>query len=930
MPPGRPAKAASPPPAWDPLQYRQFLELARAFQVAENQQAAMDAGIGRYLHDPVGFIDNCVTFRGGGLTAYQREIMAALIEHKRVAVRGPHGLGKCMRASDLVRLADGSLASAASLIGRRFAVLARGEYGGVEAAGAWATDNGIKPVVQITTDKGRVLTRTLNHPLWADPDPKGHSSPLGRGRVRPEGSWVPAGDLQPGAAVAVYLRNEGASVSAPRDEVVVLAGLLTDGCTTSLTDIGFSQQPGLLLDDFTAAAMACGSRLVYRAGVDYDIRAAKRYARGPGANGVRDLAARWGLLGCSAHGKAMPPEVWTWDDKSLALLLNRMLSCDGWAHCGRRPNGKVNREVGYCTVSRALAVDVQRAFLRLGIQAECRSKRTSWTHGGVRKTGTAWTVAVHDIAGVTAFCERVGIKGKEDQIDALRASCDSADWRRQQRWRQYQLGEAFAWERVKKVDLLEPEPTVAITVPGPQTFITDFLEHNTSVSALVILWFALTREATGCDWKCVATAGGWRQLEHYLWPEVRKWSKRLVWAEIGRGQFDERSELMALKLKLRMGEAFAAASDKPELIEGAHADSILYIFDESKAIIAGTFDAAEGAFSGAEADESMEAFALAMSTPGEPSGRFYDIHCRAPGTEDWWTRHVTLDEAIDARRVSRKWAEQRARQWGTTTAVYNNRVLGEFWSSDEDAIVPLSWIEAANDRWRAWAEDGRPQQPGPYAAGVDIARSGEDRSVIAIREGQVIIELRTAPREDTMATTGRVKGILDANPDCTAIVDVIGIGAGVVDRLREMKAKVEAFTASAGTKRRDASNELGFSNLRSAAWWNLREILDPARGATMALPPDDLLTGDLTAVHWKPMSGGKIMVESKDDIRKRIGRSTDYGDAVMQACWGSGVSWLDAYNVIVCEKCERAQVRREDRAECPYCRHPLGAGEEAA
>jgi hypothetical protein len=784
---------------------------------------------------------------------------------------------------------------------------------------------------------------------------------------------------------------------------------------------------------------------------------------------------------------------------------------------------------------------------------------------------------------------------------------------------------------------------------------------KTTTSALIILWFSLTREASGRDWKVVATAGGWRQLEHYLWPEIRKWAKRLNWEALERAPLDERSELMRLNLKLRHGEAFAAASDKPELIEGAHADSILYVFDESKAIIADTFDAAEGAFSGQEADEGLEAYALAMSTPGEPSGRFYQIHRRAPGLEDWHTRHVTLEEAIAARRVSRKWAEQRARQWGTTTAVYNNRVLGEFWSSDEDALVPLSWIEAAQERWQAWVEDGRPEQPAPHMIGVDVARTGQDKTVFAIREGFVIRELRTSHREDTMATTGRVKGLLEADPDSTAIVDVIGVGAGVLDRLRELKMRAEPFTASAGTKRRDASGELGFTNClagdakvapvgrlrriyrsryqgplfhvkmasgdeftatpnhqvltpggwapvqslhvgdklcnaagrdvpyaagvepevdhmpaaigdiyraadvlfgsermqphavnfhgdrpmgevdvvtidgqldslspscrehpedealvrpllpqaglqgqrllsqplrmgdrpgrvnapfpdhgmlaragsalfkgqpvknqvvrflhrqmpcflgrperdaalaedapyrvslnaeglfqrrhrlafnvpvnkgsvinlhahgeanrfglrarlnavlpqggqeggsvapvdlakghegltgkvaldevvsvdltsshessfvytletttgtyrsssvthrncRSAAAWNLRELLDPARNAKLALPPDDELLGDLTSIHWKPMSGGKIQIESKDDIRKRIGRSTDRADAVIYAMWGNGVSWLDAYNVVVCDHCERGFIRKPDRDKCPYCK----------
>jgi hypothetical protein len=114
-------------------------------------------------------------------------------------------------------------------------------------------------------------------------------------------------------------------------------------------------------------------------------------------------------------------------------------------------------------------------------------------------------------------------------------------------------------------------------------------------------------------------------------------------------------------------------------------------------------------------------------------------------------------------------------------------------------------------------------------------------------------------------------------------VDVIGIGAGVVGRLRELGHDVFAFNAAEKSEQIDMSGELGFVNMRSAAWWTMRELLDPANGFDIALPPNDRLTGDLTAPHWRVVSGGRIQVESKADIRKRLGRSTDHGDAVVMA-----------------------------------------------
>ena len=407
---------------------------------------------------------------------------------------------------------------------------------------------------------------------------------------------------------------------------------------------------------------------------------------------------------------------------------------------------------------------------------------------------------------------------------------------------------------------------------------------KSSISAITVLWFALTRDAAGVDWKIPTTAGSWHQISRFLWAEIRKWAGCIRWDRVRDGQPFTRQELQYLNLRLTHGSAFASASANWALIEGAHADSLLFVFDESKAIQAGAFDACEGAFSG-----TGEALALALSTPGSPSGRFYDICSRRAGYEDWHPVHVTLEQAIAAGRISETWADQRARQWGTGSAIYKNRVLGEFHAGDEDSVIPLAWAEAAVARWHELEAQGFPGVEGdwPRTVGVDVARTGQDKTVLAIRRGPVITELRRSVKEETMSTVGRVKGIVDADTAgaTTPVVDVIGIGAGVVDRLREQGHRVEAFNASAGTKRRDVTREFGFPNCRSASIWQLREMLDPSSGSDIALPDDELLLGDLSAPKWKVLSGGKIQVESKDDIRVRLGRSTDDGDAVAMAFW---------------------------------------------
>ncbi len=409
---------------------------------------------------------------------------------------------------------------------------------------------------------------------------------------------------------------------------------------------------------------------------------------------------------------------------------------------------------------------------------------------------------------------------------------------------------------------------------------------KSAVASWALLWFALTRDGQ-TDWKAPVTASVWRQVTKFLFPELRKWARVLNWSVIGREPFSQILELQALNLKLKTGEAFAVVSDDPASIEGAHATEVFYVFDEAKAIPAGTFDAAEGAFSNAGTDTAANAYALAISTPGDTGGRFYDIHKRRPGYEDWWVKHVTLEDAIAAGRISREWADQRKRQWGETSPVYLNRVLGEFAEAGTDTLIPLAWVEAAHERWLACDGKGA----GQTTYGVDVARFGDDQTVIVRLVGKVVEKIDYQSQQDTMATTGQV--ILRVgidNKKTPIMVDVIGIGAGVVDRLREQGFAVqgvnvgEAAKDHRGDDLKDSSNELAFMNLRSWGWWLLRDRLDPNGSDPLALPADDMLTGDLTAPKWKVTSAGRIQVESKDDIRKRIGRSTDAADGVMLAC----------------------------------------------
>lgn len=463
--------------------------------------------------------------------------------------------------------------------------------------------------------------------------------------------------------------------------------------------------------------------------------------------------------------------------------------------------------------------------------------------------------------------------------DPVAFAYDCFDWR-EQKLRPYQE-EILAELRLKH----------RVAVRGPHGL------GKTCIASIALLHFALTHD--GDDWKVPTTASAWRQLTEFFWPEVHKWASRLKWDVLKRQAFSQ-LELQSQLLKLSTGRAFAMASSEDEMTEGAHADHLLYVFDEAKAIGAGRWDAAEGALM------TGDTYALAISTPGDPQGRFYDIHTRKPGYEHWWVRHVTIDECIAAGAIKQSDVDQLARQWGENSAVFQNRVLGEFCESSEDCVIPLAWIEAANERWLQrikltssnwnWVE-GAKQGAWPHwewlipaesvtHLGLDIARSDTgDKTVIARRQGDTITQLDRYSIADTQPIVGYASALLERWHSARAVVDVIGIGSGPYDQLRDRFARrAIAFNASEATSLKDRSRELEFTNKRSAAWWHLRELLDPAFNSTIALPPDDLLTGDLTAPRRGKMTAtGKLQVESKADIRKRLGRSTDDGDAVVMA-----------------------------------------------
>lgn len=261
-----------------------------------------------------------------------------------------------------------------------------------------------------------------------------------------------------------------------------------------------------------------------------------------------------------------------------------------------------------------------------------------------------------------------------------------------------------------------------------------------------------------------------------------------------------------------------------------------------------------------------------------------------------------VPDDLRPRLIGVRWVAERMRRWGVfksetgewkTSALWEAKVRGNFPAESTEGVIPLGWVEQAQVRWQNF--NGDPGDiPGRRVFACDVARFGSDETAIAERQGPYVFgpSILRIGRQDTMTTADMLHARLQANTLSYARVDVIGVGAGVVDRLRQLDDDVIAFNASAGTSARDITAEFRFNNSRSAAWWHLRELLDPSQagGSALMLPPDDMLVADLTMPRWRVIPGGRIAIEPKEDIIKRLGRSPDTGDAVVMLFWEDAVT----------------------------------------
>jgi len=216
-------------------------------------------------------------------------------------------------------------------------------------------------------------------------------------------------------------------------------------------------------------------------------------------------------------------------------------------------------------------------------------------------------------------------------------------------------------------------------------------------------------------------------------------------------------------------------------------------------------------------------------------------------------------------------------------------LYGDFGAGREDddwQVIPTEWVRIAQERGK---ERKRPDSQ-ITSIGVDVARGGSDKTVITLRylnyvEKQICYPGKNTPDGDAVSHLV----LKEMKNNCHVFVDVIGVGSSVYDALRRhfqndprQKSMIFGFNSAHSSSRTDRTKMLSFYNKRAEAYWTLREMLDPASGDDVCLPDDRELLADLCAARWDFRSRG-ILIEDKDDIIKRIGRSPDKADSLAYA-----------------------------------------------
>ena len=431
-------------------------------------------------------------------------------------------------------------------------------------------------------------------------------------------------------------------------------------------------------------------------------------------------------------------------------------------------------------------------------------------------------------------------------------------------------------------------------------------------AAVAVLWFMHAHQDAAI---ALSTAPTFRQVRHILWRQLHRLYRPAA-KTLGGKMLDTRWELSDERY------AMGLSADSADQFQGFHSPNVFIVVDEAEGVGDEIYEAIESVMT------SADPLLLLIGNPTTMAGAFR----RAFYEERQIYRAITIS-ALDSPNVqagrvvlpgltTSRWVDERREIWGEENPVYRARVLGQFPEQGENTLLSLSDIEAATGRHNPRIEYGAGSDPLPRGEGtqnplpfggegnsklpiplgegrgegvipratspvlpasggddvilaVDVARFGSDRSVIMRRRGDCVEDIRVLRQMDTMQLTGWVSAaIRECNP-AQVYVDEIGVGAGVVDRLRELGHRVRGINVS-----HKARQDGLFVNLRAEGYWTLRERFTSGR---ISIPADNQLVGELAALRYGYDSQGRIQMEGKDAMRQRGLPSPDKADALMLA-----------------------------------------------
>jgi hypothetical protein len=368
-------------------------------------------------------------------------------------------------------------------------------------------------------------------------------------------------------------------------------------------------------------------------------------------------------------------------------------------------------------------------------------------------------------------------------------------------------------------------------------------------------------------------APSYRQVETNLWGEMRD-----MHAKARRPLGGKMMETTEFKLGKNWYALGFSTKDK-NMVHGIHGRNDLLIVDDAHGIDKELFDEIENMMAGGNTHVLM------LYNPAVLAGLTYD--CTHDQAHLWHnikiadtdTPNFTEGRIVYPGMLHPEQAGEWRRKYGPDSNFCRVKLDAEYPNQESDTLIPLDWIEKASMR-------EVPETAKATDIGVDVARFGDDDSVIAVAKGRRILPLEARHGQDTMATVGWVKAKRREIGARKIYVDAIGLGAGVVDRLKEQGEPVHGINVAESPVGKQDDQER-FTNLRSQIWWFVRESLNPDNPNAVAIPKDPDLQAELSSVKYKIDSDGRIRVESKEDMKKRLGKSPDRADAIGLVLFGA-------------------------------------------